>query len=324
MSGEKRLHQEVLTREQFVMFRNFLYQVSGVFLPDHQQFMLDSRIFRRMRELAISSPIEYLCLLKSSSNRELSSELFHFLDALTTHETYFFRNEPQLEGLQRHILPDIFDRQRRSRSYTLKIWSAACSTGEEPYTLAMVIREMLGSEFKRWNVSILGTDISPAVIHKAREGVYPFFALRGIPPYYRQKYFSEKGVKGQEVFTLAPEICSMVHFRVLNFTDALGMGGITGQHIIFCRNTFIYFDAEAKRRFAGYFYESLVEGGYLVIGHTETLHGVDSRFAPVKFQDATAYQKDREFAAKTQERPAPSHNPQGHPDRGKGGRGGTW
>jgi chemotaxis protein methyltransferase CheR len=275
-----------LTEREFKELRSFLYDRSGLHFGDNKKFLIENRLQKRLAERGMERFEPYLRLLQSTPG--VAGELLELLDAVTTHETSFFRNQPQLEAFRRRVLPEVIERQTGKGRKALRIWSAACSSGEEPYTLAMLVLEVLGPEIKRWSVQILGTDIAQSVLEKARGAAYNRYSFRSAPAYYIQKYFE---VEGQDLFHLKDEPKSLVNFQLLNFADDARMRVMRGYQIVFCRNALIYFDKPAKRRFVAHFTRALDPGGYFFAGHSESLHGVSDELKLIHFPGALAYRK---------------------------------
>ena len=275
-----------LGASEFRTLRDFLYERSGLHFAESKKFLLDARIHRRLQTLGVGGASEYLELLRSPEAGP--GELLELLDAVTTHETSFFRTEPQIEAFRRHALPELLDASRRRGERTLKIWSAACSSGEEPYTLAMVLLEVLGREALGWRLRILGTDVARSVLRKAETAVYGAYSLRNTPPSYRYKYFERAG---PDTYRLKDGPRQLVEFDLVNFADDVKMRALGGFQVVFCRNALIYFDSDAKRRFVAHFAAALEAGGYLFVGHSESLHSLSAAFDLVHFPDATAYRK---------------------------------
>jgi len=275
-----------LSADEFKRLREFIYSQSGLFFADNKKFLLDNRISKRLKAINISSVSEYLSLVQSQSRGK--KELMELLDAVTTHETSFFRNQPQLDAFRKRVLPEVLKARSDLGQKSLRIWSAACSSGEEPYTLAMLLLETLGSEVSKWRIQVVGTDIGQSVIAKAKNAVYSRYSFRTTPAYFVQKYFTSKN---PDSFQLKSEVKRLVEFHILNFADDSRMKSMRGFHIIFCRNALIYFDVEAKKRFVAHFNRSLDEGGYLFVGHSESLHGISDNFKLILFPGALAYKK---------------------------------
>jgi len=278
--------QLALSEGEFQLLRGFLYERAGLYFHDGKKFLVEARLRKRLAELRLGTFTEYLALLKARSGGP--DETLILLDAMTTHETSFFRHPTQIEAFRRHALPEALRRQEGKGERSLRIWSAACSSGEEPYTLAMVVLEALGTDAPRWKIRILATDIARSVIEKARAGVYGRYSFRGAPAYFTQKYFDPVG---PDAFRLKDEPRRLVEFQLLNFADDARMRAMRGFQVIFCRNALIYFDKPAKQRFLAHFATALDPGGYFFAGHAESLHGVSASFKIVHFPGALAYKK---------------------------------
>ncbi len=274
----------LLAPADFRRLRDFIYERSGLFFTDARRAVLEGRVQRRLRALGMTSPTEYLRLLHGPESAP--GELLELLDVVATHETSFFRDRAQLDGFRRRVLPQVLEAAECRRR--LRIWSAACSSGEEPYTLAMIVLEVLGPEASQWDVSVLGTDLSRSMIARAVEGEYGSYSFRSAPAYYVQKYFE---VVAPETFRVTPGVRSLVEFRLLNFADAPAMRAMRGYDVVFCRNVLIYFDREAKERCVGHLVDALEPGGYLFVGPCETAPGLSETLESVRFPDATAYRK---------------------------------
>ena len=210
----------------------------------------------------------------------------NFIDALTTNETYFLREEYQLKAFKDEILPEIMNKKTDK---TLRIWSAGCSTGEEPYTLAMLIIEaQLPVD---WKVEIIGSDISQRVLQVARRGVYSKSSFRVMPDQYRDRFFDKDG---SDKYHISEEIKEKVSFAKLNLLDSQRINLIPTMDIILCRNVIIYFNNETKRKVIGNFYNKLNGGGYLLLGHSESLMNVSTSFKLKHLKNDMVYQKPEE------------------------------
>jgi chemotaxis protein methyltransferase CheR len=286
-----------LSDREFQWIRDFLYERAGLYFHDSKKLLLEARLRKRLSEVRLGTVAEYLALLRGHS--AAPQELLHLLDAVTIHETFFFRHPPQIEAFRRHVLPEALRRQEGGGDRLLRIWSAACSSGEEPFTLAMVALEALGANAALSRIRILGTDVARSVLEKAQHGVYARYSFRGTPAYFIQKYFEPVG---PDAFRLKDEPRRLVELRLLNFADDRRMRAMHGFHVIFCRNALIYFDRPMKQRFVAHFADALEPGGFFFAGHAESLHGVTGAFKIFHFPGALAYQK-----------PAPGSNGSCHP-----------
>lgn len=267
--------------------RDLCYQVAGIFHPDHRLRFLEDRCERRMEELGVANLRDYLDCLTVKPSRQI--EMTALLNETTVGETYFFRNEPQLDALRKIVLPRIIEAKGRLPLHRLKIWSAGCSTGEEPYTLAILLLEESKGVLDGWSFDIQATDLNERSVAHAKRGVYGDYATRNLSPHVREKYFLEE--QGElSVGTLAR---SRVTVQRLNLLDDGRMTFMKGIDIIFCCNVLIYFDAAAKSRVVQHFYNNLLPHGFLFLGHAESLFGINDDFHLIHLPATTAYSKGR-------------------------------
>lgn len=204
---------------------------------------------------------------------------------LTIGETCFFRNMPQLDALRTIVLPRIVQARSRTPLLRLRVWSAGCSTGEEPYTLAILLSELSAGLLKGWTFEIVATDLNERSLEHAKAGIYGDYATRNLSPLLRQKYFLPRDGR----LEVAPSIKTLVNFSRLNLQDDARMLFMKGMDVIFCCNVLIYFDLTSKRRVIQHFYADLLPHGYLFLGHSESLYGVNDDFRLVHLPSATAY-----------------------------------
>lgn len=271
--------------EDILKLRDLVYEETGMYFPDEKQYYFESRFARRMQSLGITSFLSYYQYLRNKDRR--NEELNKLISELTINETSFFRNQPQFSALQSLIIPEIIKAREGLVLKRLRIWSAGCSSGEEVYTIAMILNEMSSGPLKGWNLEVLGTDIDSRVLKKAQEGIYPEYPIRNMPDYYRNKYIehNEKGYKTNKCLK------KYVKFQPLNLNDDLAMVFMKGFDVIFCRNVLIYFDLDSKKRVIQHFFNSLTLGGYLFIGFSESLFGINDRFKLCHFPGGMVYQK---------------------------------
>ncbi len=277
---------EKMDDKTFKSLRDFIYEKSGIFFSDQKKYLMETKILERIKERGFRDFNEYAYFLMYS--KEYQTELKYLFNAITINETSFFRNMPQINAFKDNILPELITLSDRQTFKTITILSAGCSTGEEPYTLAMVCNEFTQSKAPDWKVMIEAGDLSEAALSQAREGVYNSYTLRNVPRNYLDKYF----VKDGENFRIKDEIKKMVRFYHLNLTNDTLMRRITKKDVIFCRNVMIYFDTPVKKKVVNYFYDMLRPNGYLVIGHSESLHDITRAFKIVHFPGALAYKKE--------------------------------
>jgi len=271
-----------LSDNTFNELRNFIYDQCGIYYTDNKKYLLEARVAKRIASNKLSSFEDYLTFLRSPMGRNELNELF---DAITINETYFFRAPQQFEAFETHIVPEILATRQNLFNPVFRIWSAAASTGEEAYTLAIIVAEKL---YPRVQFQILASDINKSVLEQARQGVYKEYSVRNIPQHLLKKYFTQQGGN----YILNDEIKQMVKFMNINLYDAQQMRTVTNCDVIFCCNVLIYFDMPSKQQVVTHLYNSLNKGGYLFIGYSESLHGISKAFKLVHFPKAMAYQKE--------------------------------
>jgi chemotaxis protein methyltransferase CheR len=273
----------------FRLLRDFIHGYCGIYFDDGSKFLLERRLTRRLEQRQLRSFEEYYHFLRYDRKRE--EELAVLVDNLTTNETYFFRESPQLRAFSEEILPEL--REILADRKVIRIWSAGCSTGEEPYTIAILMLES-GDWWRDWQVEILGSDINQRVLHTARKGVYKKSAHRVTSPEMLAKYFTEEE-KGN--YRIADRVRELVSFSYLNLLDPYKTSLISNMDVIFCRNVIIYFDKEAKKKVIESFYEKLRKGGYLLLGHSESLINISNAFALRTLKNDMVYQKQHRIEA---------------------------
>ena len=272
-----------MSEVQFEKLRKIIYDRSGIHFQDSKKYVLESRLTRRLEELKFDDFDQYLMYLTAGPYQ--SDEFQEMFNRITINETSFFRNEPQLQTFEERILPELLE--ARNATKTLRLWSAACSSGEEPYTLAMQIHRSLGVRLSDWKIEILGTDISEKVLNIARSGRYHHYAVRSTNQAVLSRYFKQD----DNYYQLAPEIMSMVHFEKLNLKDVFAARRFGTFDLIMCRNVMIYFDDDMKTDVIKTFHNQLADDGTLYIGHSETLRNLETGFVQMELPHAFAYRK---------------------------------
>lgn len=273
-----------ISDKDFEQLRDFIYNICGMYFHTTKKYFLESRLTRRMEATAVKTYQDYYLLLKSPRGSE---ELKFLMDEITTNETYFFRNVPQLAALENKLLPELVEVKNKMGFRKLRIWSAASSSGEEAYTMAMILLEKRATLLKDWIIEIVGTDINETVIAQAKEGVYNAYSVRNIPDMYKRKYIREDNGK----FILAPEVKKFVTFNKLNLYEDSKMIFMKSFDFIFCANVLIYFDTASKSKVVQHFYNNLQPYGYFFVGQSESLHGVNDKFKTVHFPGGFGYKK---------------------------------
>lgn len=257
-----------ITQHEFSKFQQLIHKIAGISLSDSKQVLLVGRLGRRLRHHNLGSYTEYYRMVANGDHPE---ELQLMVDLLTTNETYFFREEKHFEFLAKTIVPQ----HPQGRSFD--VWSAASSTGEEIYTIAMVLADTLGVQAS-WMVT--GTDISQSVLEVAKRGFYWLDRTRGLPPEYLRKYCLKGVNENAGSFMISPELRRHTRFMQVNLNNTLPEIGKF--HVIFLRNVMIYFDTETKRKVIERLARKLHPGGYLIVGHSESLNGITDCVKPLK------------------------------------------
>jgi len=273
-----------LTATQFEELRKIIYEKCGIYFSDQKVYLLEGRLSRRLKELKMNSFETYLNYLRALPNKE--NELIQVYNLITINETYFFRYDKQFFAFTQQLLPEVAKRKKEQNS-PVKIWSAGCSSGEEPYSLAILVHEYYNGQLPF--IQILGTDLSYCNLEKAQSGIYHKNSFRNQSlNHYTLKYFTVK----DDLYQLSERIRKMVRFEYLNLNDTNRVALLKGQDFIFCRNVLIYFDDVVKRKIIRNFYEILNHGGYLFLGEAESLHGISSAFKVIHFQGGFCYYKE--------------------------------
>jgi chemotaxis protein methyltransferase CheR len=267
--------------DEFRLLRDLFNAHAGIYFGDDAQYILERRLRERLTALGVKGFGEYYQFLRLST--EAKAELEEALDLLTTNETYFFREDYQLRAFRDEVLPRLASEAAARKR--LNVWSAGCSTGEEVYTLAIIIWE--SGLFDGWDVRVYGTDISRRCVAAARRGVYGPSAFRAMPTDARRSYFQDRG-DGTHVVEKIRAFC---HFGHLNLMEADRSGAVGRVDAVFCRNVLIYFDPSSRRRVIDIFYERLVPGGFLMLGHSESLLNVSTAFELVHLREDLVYRK---------------------------------
>ncbi len=256
-----------LTQEQFERICKIVKGISGINLREGKEALVRARLLKRLRQLGLKDFNSYIDYISSPDGRQ---EIIHMVDAITTNKTSFFRESIHFEFLRKRVIKEI-------KGKRIRIWSAACSSGEEPYSIAISLMEELPN-ISSWDVKILATDISLEMLQKAKKGIYSFESVSNVPLELRQKYFDPMREGGY--FQIKSKVKDLIHFAYLNLMDKWPMKGPFD--VIFCRNVMIYFAKETQQELVGRFYNLLREGGYLFVGHSEGLVSIRHNFKYVR------------------------------------------
>lgn len=273
-----------LSDREFSRFSAFIYDHAGIKMPPAKKTMLEARLQKRLKANSIHTFEEYSDFVFSPEGR--ATELIHLIDVVTTNKTDFFREPGHFDFLIKTAIPNIMAGRNDFHRDPLRIWSAGCSTGEEPYTLAMVLSEFAIGR-PDFRSAITASDICTQVLQTAKNAIYPEERTDPIPLNLKKKYLMRSREKTKSLVRIAPFVRSLVSFRRINFMDD-DLGISEKMDVIFCRNVVIYFDKPTQQKLMQKFYKQLKPGGYLFIGHSETLSGLDVEFKPVA---STVYRK---------------------------------
>ncbi len=265
---------------EFAFVRELVEQHAAIKLPDTKRQMVYGRLVRRLRDLRLGSFAEYVALLREDAG---GPEFVNLINAVTTNLTSFFREKHHFDVLRERVIPEFIERNSAKRS--LKIWSAGCSTGEEPYSIAMTVQDCLPSG---WDLRILATDIDTKVLATAEAGIYGEDRIRSLPEALKRRGFLRGRGATSEKVRIRPEFQQFITFRQLNLMEPWPMQGKFD--FIFCRNVVIYFDKPTQQRLFDRFADQLVDGGYVFLGHSETMHNLATRF---RLLGQTVYQKQQ-------------------------------
>lgn len=267
-------------RTSLLLLRDLIHERTGIYYDDEKLDRLAEKLAARLAEMGVESPLDYYYLLKYGEAAE--AEWLRLMDVLAVPETYFWRGMDQIKALVEVVVPEHFAVRPHE---PLRIWSAGCSSGEEPLTIAIVLKE--AGWLDRAPIQIYGTDASPAAIRRARAGLYKPRSLRNVPPDLRERYF----VQAEKGWRVLPDLHRRVRWAVVNLMDEGQAAPLASAHVIFCRNVFIYFSSEAIRKVTNLFYRHMPTPGYLFVGASESLLRITDRFRLEEIGGAFAYVK---------------------------------
>ncbi len=274
-------HHLELPDDVFRLLRDAIYKRTGMWFSDSSKYLLQKRLSPRARELNFDSFQKYFYFLQYDPRAD--TEFDQIYDLVTTNETYFFREPAQLAAFTEEIVPDILTRKPVKK---IRIWSAGCSSGEEPYSIAMLLRE--AGWYEKAAFEIFASDINQAVLAKARRGQYRENAFRATEPSLRERYFTREA---DNSWRISDEIRNRISFGRLNLYDESRVSLLGHLDVVFCRNVIIYFDDASKRIVVTNFYNRLAEGGYLLLGHSESLISLSTQFKLRHLKNDMVYQK---------------------------------
>ena len=273
-----------LRQEDFRLLRDLVNRQSGMFFDDSSMFVFERRLRERVRALGLSEFTAYYHYLRYHPGGP--AELEDAIEALVTNETYFFREEYQLKAFRRDVLPDIKKRGEERGQRRVLVWSAGCSSGEEAYTLAILLHR--SGLFDGWDVRVFGNDISRRVLAFARRGIYGPSSFRAMPPEYDEHFVYDPDTGGRRVHQRIRAMCQFGHLNLLDRERSSLLGRVDA---IFCRNVLIYFDTESRKKVIETFYDRLQPGGHLFLGHSESLLSVSTAFELAHLSSDMVYRK---------------------------------
>lgn len=276
-----------VTEEEFRRLAEFLYRRTGMVFTESKRYYVERRIAERMAATSSASFADYFAFLRS----EIRDEVEHLINAFTVNETYFYREDHQLECLTRDLLPERVG--SRGRGGGIRIWSAPCSTGEEPYSIAIWLLENW-SDVDSFDVEIVGSDIDTRVLEAAKAGIFGKRALMRLSTQVIAKYFNQLD---EERWLILDDLRQSVRFSRVNIVETRETRPQGQFDVIFCRNVLIYFDDESRRIAAENLYDNLLPGGYICLGHTESMSRISPLFEVCRYSDAIVYRKPQEKRA---------------------------
>ena len=274
-------HHLELPDDVFRQLRDQIYKRTGMFFSDSSKYLIQKRLSPRAKELNFDTFQKYFYFLQYDPRAE--AEFDQIYDLVTTNETYFFREPAQLSAFTEEIVPELLAKRPVKK---VRIWSAGCSSGEEPYSIAMLLQE--AGYFNRASFEIFASDLNQTVLAKARRGIYRENAFRATPPEMRDRYFTREA---DGAWRISDEIRNRISFGRLNIYDDSRVSLLGYLDVIFCRNVIIYFDDASKKSVVSGFYNRLIEGGYLMLGHSESLISLSTQFKLKHLKNDMVYQK---------------------------------
>lgn len=270
-----------ITDADFLKFRDFFYRKTGIHFDDSKRYFVDKRLVERIEATGAEDFRSWFIALRFEASGD---ELQHLVNAMTVNETYFFRESYQFDCMVNDLMNDIAKRKRRGER--IRIWSIPSSTGEEPYTIAIYLLEQW-KQINDYEVEILSSDIDTKVLDTAQRGLYSQRSVSQMPKAYLDRYFTRRG----DEYAISRDLVSAVEFSRVNLSDPADTRRFRDIDLIFCRNLLIYFDDLSRRVAAEAMFDALTPGGFVCLGHSESMSRITSVFTPRRFSDALVYQK---------------------------------
>jgi chemotaxis protein methyltransferase CheR len=271
--------------EQFQRLSQQIYQKLGLYFDERKIYFLKKRVEKRMAALGIEDPRDYVFLVSYADKNGV--EMQALANLVTTNETYMFREYDQLQAFANHCLPEVLSAKQARGDRTLRIWSAGCSSGEEPYTLAMIVQDVF-PQAQSWACEIVATDIDENMLARVNSARYGARSVGEVPAEYREKYLTQDG----DEWVVRRRTAALVQSRHLNLSDRMAMRGMRGFDFIFCRNVLIYFDDLSRKAVVDHFYNALNAGGYIFLGHSESVGRASTAFQLRRFETHLVYVKE--------------------------------
>ncbi len=274
-----------ISLEQYRRLSQQIYQKLGLHFDEKKIYFLKKRIEKRMEALGIEEPADYLFMISYSDPHGV--EMQALANLVTTNETYMFREYDQLQAFANHCLPEVLSNKQAIGQRSLRIWSAGCSSGEEPYTLAMIVQEVF-PQAQSWQCEIVATDIDENMLRHVAVARYGARSVGEVPEEYLKKYLTKEG----EEWVVRRRTAELVQSRHLNLNDRTDMRTMRGFDFIFCRNVLIYFDDLSRKAVVDHFYAALNPGGYIFLGHSESVGRSTTAFKLKRFESHLVYVKE--------------------------------
>lgn len=276
---------QTISAEHLEKLGQQIYRKLGLHFDDKKDYFLKTRVAKRMAALGIDDPDDYVFMVSYADTNGL--EMQELANLVTTNETYMFREYDQLQGFANYCLPEVLSAKQDRGDKTLRIWCAGCSSGEEAYTLAMILQEVF-PQSQSWDCKIVATDIDENMLRKVVAARYGQRSVNDVPQEYKDKYLIAEG----EEYVVRRRTAALVEARHLNLNDRMALRAMRGFDFIFCRNVLIYFDDLSRKSVVDHFYNALNPGGYIFLGHSESIGRVTTAFTLRRFENHLVYVKE--------------------------------
>jgi chemotaxis protein methyltransferase CheR len=276
---------QTISAEHLEKLGQQIYRKLGLYFDDKKNYFLKTRVAKRMAALGMDDPNDYVFMVSYADPNGL--EMQALANLITTNETYMFREYDQLQGFANYCLPEVLSAKQDRGEKTLRIWCAGCSSGEEAYTLAMIVQEVF-PQSQSWDCKIVATDIDENMLRKVEAARYEQRSINDVPQEYRDKYLTAEG----EGYAVRRRTAALVEPRHLNLNDRMALRAMRNFDFIFCRNVLIYFDDLSRKSVVDHFYNALNPGGYIFLGHSESIGRVTTAFKLKRFENHLVYVKE--------------------------------